>query len=234
MLPVNSPAFLKLFQMISPRSVAIHFSAAGLCFALTMLPAMADYLTWAAGQIPDPLQRATTADPDADGVDNLTEYAMGTAPLSASPALDVAWSGPDVVAIVPWAEREDVSLFWEISPDLAFWSPIQSLTESQSFNATGALHRSLFLRPPNVTRAFFRLRPQLDPPLTGPDDDGDGASNAWETARLLSASAIDSDADGLADAWEAATGQNPNAPLTPASTAAALEVFTPPLSPLQK
>jgi autotransporter-associated beta strand protein len=94
------------------------------------------YATWLAAQSwPSPAASAPEADPDADGLRNLLEYALGTDPLaaSASPVVDITGSGPRFL-ILGFSRIADPALIYtvEASPDLVTWGPIWTSTGAQN------------------------------------------------------------------------------------------------------
>jgi hypothetical protein len=98
--------------------------------------------TWAAANISDPTKRLPTDDPDADGVDNLAEFALFSDPDSGGslPQLIVAASGADLTLTYDRANAAtDVTYVPEWSSNLVNWltSSITDLpTGNSDANAT--------------------------------------------------------------------------------------------------
>ncbi len=98
--------------------------------ALYNPPAIESYDTWLAAQAtPVPAgQRATTDDPDADGLPNLLEYALAGDPMSAasapSPTHSLSPSLPQSLRLTFTRHRADLDYAVEASGDLASWTTI--------------------------------------------------------------------------------------------------------------
>jgi autotransporter-associated beta strand protein len=94
------------------------------------------YAAWVATQSwPSPAASAADADPDADGLPNLLEYALATDPLAASagPVLGTTGTGPRFLTL-SFARVADAALTYtvEASTDLAGWAPIWTSTGAQN------------------------------------------------------------------------------------------------------
>jgi hypothetical protein len=116
------------------------------------------YNDWAlANSITDPL-----LDDDQDGISNLTEYAMGSDPRSATPLtpLTLNYSGSSILTSYPVSlTRPDVDLVLESSPDLQTWRSVDTtplvLTSDRQIRST---------KQPSLTpRLFWRLKISLKP-----------------------------------------------------------------------
>lgn len=83
------------------------------------------YNDWAlANSISDPL-----LDDDQDGISNLTEYAMGSDPRSASflTPLSINYTGSSILTSYPVSlTRPDVDLMLQSSPDLQTWTNVDT------------------------------------------------------------------------------------------------------------
>jgi hypothetical protein len=126
----------------------------------------AGYAGWAAQFFWEEPQSAVAADPDADGVPNFWEYALGGDPVLAG-AGDAAGGGrvkvetrPDGrVALAYRRARAELSYQVERSPDLAAWSTV-GVTQASS--AVGEQARAVTDEPlgdgADGARVFLRLR----------------------------------------------------------------------------
>lgn len=104
---------------------------------LDTLPTTGPFETWAAANISDPAKRQPTADADADGVDNLAEFALFSDPDSGDslPQLTAANSGADLTLTYKRAiAATNVTFVAEWSTNLGTWS-IAGITDLPTGNA---------------------------------------------------------------------------------------------------
>jgi hypothetical protein len=118
---------------------------------------------------------APNADPDGDGLDNLTEYALGSNPLTSSdsPALPAVAieSGIAILRFTPSPVTPGVALTVQFSNDIGSWTPLAtraSGTSTWTVETPGTVIEeaggtvSISLPHQNTTRAFCRLRSVVD------------------------------------------------------------------------
>ena len=128
--------------------------------ALYAPPAVESYDSWLAAQAtPVPAgQRDTAADPDADGLPNLLEYALAGDPMSAASAPSVTHSLtpslPYSLRLTFTRHRADLDYAVEASSDLVTWTIIATNPASVGQSATVADPVPLAESP----RRFLRLR----------------------------------------------------------------------------
>jgi len=133
-------------------------------------------------------------DPDADGVTNLLEYALGTDPFSPlqSSRFGLTHTGAGVTALVtqPIVTRDDISIYLETLTDLtqaantAAWKRV-NMAASTTFNSDGTLTRSYaglerLLVFKNLDTGYIRLKVELDADRNGsPEATATSAIHAW-------------------------------------------------------
>lgn len=122
----------------------------------------ADYGAWrtgffSAGQRADAQIAGAMADPDADGLTNVMEYALGSDPLAPNVALEASGSAyrfPRRTGIT------DFELFPEVSTNLQQWTRVSAPAWTANATATGVGHSEVSLSRTGVApaREFVRLR----------------------------------------------------------------------------
>lgn len=98
-----------------------------------------DFTTWAAA-LGQPALSAT-ADTDADGRNNLTEYAFGTSPLVRDPLSPLTISrvpgGSVIIQFPRYPDRTDLRLTIEQSTNLTSWTPLATSLNGAPFSGSG-------------------------------------------------------------------------------------------------
>jgi hypothetical protein len=119
-------------------------------------PALMTYDRWRATQTWSAASQLDTADPDADGRNNLLEYALGSSPTSADAPLTPQIVGTDLVLTFTLDPRKtDLTYITESSTDLLTWTPVASTRVSA---ATDHTQTRAAITPTGSTRKFLRLR----------------------------------------------------------------------------
>lgn len=114
------------------------------------------------------------ADPDADGLANLLEYALGTPPLSGlqTPRFRVesnaSSSSIDALLTRPAGEHRDLRYALEFSDDLSAWTTL-SVTPTTSFGSDGTvtLRYADLEAASAMAQGFIRIKVMLDADLDG-------------------------------------------------------------------
>ena len=104
-----------------------------------------------------------TGDPDADGFDNLLEYALALDPRSPSTSAPLSYTfagGPASVSYVVDAMRPDVDFVLLGSSDLQSWTELDAVPVS---SVNGRQTRTHTPPPGEPARAFYRLQVSLKP-----------------------------------------------------------------------
>lgn len=113
------------------------------------------FATWAAAHIPNPADRAPTADGNGNGLANLLDYALG----GPGPALQVAGVGDGWTEVrFPSRPRADVNLILEASGDLVHWRSVR--TGSPLLHLPGPDGRRV-ITASAPAGTFFRLRAEF-------------------------------------------------------------------------
>jgi hypothetical protein len=124
------------------------------------------YAAWAAGCMLSGLDALAGADPEADGLANLLEYALGTGPLAATAAARRPQAGFDAsLGAFAFTHRrgKTARLTWtyEFSPDLETWTPFEPTVAVIDSDVDGdgstELVRVLLPPPAGTPRQFIRL-----------------------------------------------------------------------------
>jgi hypothetical protein len=156
-----APAAITLTPVGFPGSGTFSFGTSGNTLALVYAPNL--YAAWTAGVAWGGANSAPTADPDADGLPNLLEYALGgtpTNPASAPlPTLQVSGVSPQPTHLqLTFSRLADPDLTYEVqaSADLLTWTDIWSSTGAANLagSVTVTDPTSLSGNP----RRFVRLR----------------------------------------------------------------------------
>jgi hypothetical protein len=140
-------------RALSPAEITALYAAPG---------APESYDTWLASLPTPPAleHRAITADPDADGLPNLLEYALAGDPTSAtsapSPQLQVSGLSPQpsFLSLTFTRHRPDLDYLVEATSDLATWTSIAT-------NPVPVGQQAIVADPVSLTdssRRFLRLR----------------------------------------------------------------------------
>jgi unsaturated chondroitin disaccharide hydrolase len=118
-------------------------------------PTPTNFATWAAANIPNPADRAPTADGNGNGLANLLDYILG----GPGPAIQVMSLGDGLTEVrFPSRARSDVDVFLEASEDLVNWRTVR--TGSPLLHQPGPDgRRSITATAPAGT--FFRLRAEF-------------------------------------------------------------------------
>jgi hypothetical protein len=157
------------------RTVADGVASLTLADAPVLIETLARYALWQQNnftttELADSGVSADTADPDADGLPNLIEYAFGANPRAASPdALPVAGISTDgtdgsthlTLTVRLDAAASDITPVVEVSSDLQTWQSGDACTEILS-DTTAAGVRTLVVRDraavDGQAKAFMRLK----------------------------------------------------------------------------
>lgn len=139
--------------------------------AITVGAAVSPYAAWASAQgLSAGVNDGATQDPDADGVANLVEFALGGNPLSAAsaPAPTVARSGSNLAFTydVKTAAAAQFTVTAETSTDLAAWTAAVHGSGGVTIATTpldASTNRVVVTIPASGARAFARLRVQAQP-----------------------------------------------------------------------
>ena len=121
---------------------------------------------FSAAELSDPAVSAATADPDADGLCNLLEYAWALDPHVADSASGVRLTTHQNAAALDFFRRldtEDLFCALEVSPDLTHWSLRNSA--GQTAGSGGRVTWFDLAPPPPGSHRFLRLRVVNDPPF---------------------------------------------------------------------
>lgn len=139
--------------------VTVGNEAGAVTSAPAQLTVRDGFATWIAARAPAGATGATD-DPDADGLANLLEYALGTDPAGADahrlPSF-TSEGGNYVFRFTRPAGRADLSYFVEQSADLAAWSDVP-VTPAVSPGAPGEEIVTVTLPAPASAHWFIRLR----------------------------------------------------------------------------
>jgi hypothetical protein len=114
------------------------------------------------GTVAGTANAADDADPDADGLTNLLEYALGTLPTQASPTpwTTTTTSGYLGLSIAKNASASGITWSAESSDDLLIWHPEQTVTLIDN-GTTFSVRDSVPMN--TTTRRFLRLRVTTSP-----------------------------------------------------------------------
>jgi hypothetical protein len=135
------------------------------------------YADWATAQftseqLEDPDTAGPEADPNADGVNNLTAYAFGLSPWSLEPgylpALQVDEDGGWIVSYRRQGNSRDLNYMLQWSADLEHWAPSGGTEEVTATHADGTRTVALRVDDPQLEglpTGSFRMRIYLDDPL---------------------------------------------------------------------
>ena len=112
---------------VHPNQAGYNAIASGWFDAMKQLPLIESWRIRHFGTAAASGNAADLADPDGDGDNNLTEYALGTNPTAAGPrpviASTVTESGADYLSVTfPRRKHADLRYIVEVSPDLVSWS----------------------------------------------------------------------------------------------------------------
>jgi hypothetical protein len=120
------------------------------------------YANFSTAELADPLISADAADPDRDNYANLTEYALGLAPLlGESSATPTNWDDTGHLTLTYLRRRQatDVVVAVEGSTDLETWTTANTVVEEISRIPQGAFDLvTVRLVPPNTAAGFLRVR----------------------------------------------------------------------------
>ena len=115
--------------------------------------------TFSAADLPDAVRSGPLADPDGDGYDNLTEFALLSLPLNAasSPPITAAVNGPQVEFTLT-RRRQIFGLTWNIESSAALvgWTPAATTVAVLSQTSTGETVR-LSAPHAGAARRFWRI-----------------------------------------------------------------------------
>lgn len=116
-------------------------------------------LHFGGADLADPSRSGFTADPDADGMSNLLEYALGTNPTATDGAIDHATSVNDAEWFYVYsrpAHRPDLIYAVEVCSDLESWTTQGVTHEQVSANGDRTTWRARHAR--TTAPLFFRLK----------------------------------------------------------------------------
>jgi hypothetical protein len=142
------------FYLINAVNQPVYFYALGDGNAL-LTPIT--FATWQAQQTWGGADSSETADPDADSLSNLTEYALRLSPLTPDAHLQPASAtsgGSLTLTYTVDLTKTDITWLLEVSPDLVTWSAAPTSLISQS----GTLQTWTASVPAIPDRRFLRLR----------------------------------------------------------------------------
>lgn len=152
---------------LAGASFSLSQSGGDVLLLFTPAPVIADpYTTWrtqyfTTEELNLPAVSGSLADPDADGLANLLEYALGLDPRAASPAVVPATSiegGYWIFLYTRPANRSDVNYTVEVSTNLQQWTTIAGLDHEQvALVGETATWRARYSQT-GAPNAFFRLR----------------------------------------------------------------------------
>jgi hypothetical protein len=115
------------------------------------------FATWQSRYFPNPADSAPTADPDADGMNNLLEYALGQRPTQANHAPAVHFINLNGALGIEFPRRmglSGISLIPQSTSGLDIWSALpQPLPTTTNTAGTETVRIAL----PNAARRFFRV-----------------------------------------------------------------------------
>lgn len=120
------------------------------------------YDTWAASFGLSGLTAADDFDADLDGIDNLTEYGLGTSPIASStqPAVSINGSGYAEFSFTRPNDRTDITSVGQYSTDLGSWSSSATLVETNvvdNLDGTETITVTEAASAPATDEAFLRL-----------------------------------------------------------------------------
>jgi hypothetical protein len=113
------------------------------------------FANFTALELSDPALSGETADPDADGLDNLIEYALGLPPKSPDPSPAGAGEVDGCLALTFTKSATATDITWnaEVTADLSDWQPAVVLTQTATtFSARD------FISIEDAARRFIRLK----------------------------------------------------------------------------
>ena len=153
-------------------------NAAGIAFSaptLQLITFRGRYQEWAFTELGN-VNAPPTADHDADGINNLTEYALALYPATVGvlppfPQIRTYAEGQRLALMFHrMNDRDDLIIEAEVSPDLATWTTIATSTNSAPFTGAGFVSESAGLievrDTQNTTaaaRRFLRIKLTLAP-----------------------------------------------------------------------
>jgi hypothetical protein len=174
--PWSGPAAVEETVSGSLVTVLVHDPGSSATRHYLRLRVTSGYEQWSF-QIPDPAQRADTADPDGDGAPNLLEYAMGTNPADPGSVarLQGVWTNGGFAVRFPRATADDITWLVQRTADLsapAAWATIATRQGSQPWSGpaaveeadNGSLKLVLVQDPPDSSAKQHYLRLQVTRP----------------------------------------------------------------------